>query len=390
MIRASVVLAVLLGSASMALAQNAAPAAPAPKMTYQEAKSHILNRELPPFWIGDVKDLGQRLDKLQRGKVTTIAKSPGGRPIYLATFGELEKLERDSNFNSAVGGRDLTAYMNKSLRKKPVIYFIGPVHGHEVEGLTGLMNLIEVMETGHDLRGKDQPELRKLGDQCRLVIIPSGNPDGTARFEPRTLNGMENIDLQFWGMGTWADDRIAIWPDSKRQHPRTGPKIGFMGCYFNDIGINPMHDEFFFPMSTEAPAILRVAMDEGPDLTASLHSCAWDPAILRPAFMPVAVQQDVADLAARYYKLLESRGLTHNKDPLTPKAEGEGKGPLDPFNLISAVYHISGSSGFTLECPHGVLGDKPCQVTLSQIVDIQLSLYEAMMKHELELKTHAK
>ena len=98
----------------------------------------------------------------------------------------------------------------------------------------------------------------------------------------------------------------------------------------------------------------------------------------------------IADLAAQYYALLESRGLTHNKDSLAPMAEGAGKGPLDPFNLISAIYHISGSSAFTLECPHGVLGDKPCHVTLDQIVDIQLSLYEAMMTHELALKGQGK
>jgi len=70
-----------------------------------------------------------------------------------------------------------------------------------------------------------------------------------------------------------------------------------------------------------------------------------------------------------------------------PKARA--KGPLDPFNLISAIYHISGSSAFTLECPHGITGEKPCHATLEQILDIQLTLYEAMMAHELELKTAA-
>ena len=36
-------------------------------------------------------------------------------------------------------------------RKKPVVFFVGPVHGHEVEALTGLVNLIHIMETGRDL-----------------------------------------------------------------------------------------------------------------------------------------------------------------------------------------------------------------------------------------------
>ena len=87
-----------------------------------------------------------------------------------------------------------------------MVYFVGPVHGHEVEGLTGLMNLIEVMETGRDLRGRDQPELRPSGEQCRLLIVPSGNPDGTARFEPRSIQGMPLDEFQFWSMGTWSDD----------------------------------------------------------------------------------------------------------------------------------------------------------------------------------------
>ena len=389
--RVMALLTIVVAAVNTAFGQNAAttPVAPAPRMTYEEAHARVLKRELPPFWVGDVKQVDRLVEKLKQGQVRTIAKSPGGRPIYVVSYGSLEKVERNSNFNSAVGGRDLTAYMNKSLRKKPVIFFIGPVHGHEVEGLTGLMNLIAVMDSGRDLRGKEQPELRRLGEQCRLLIMPCGNPDGTARFEPRALNGMELIDLQFWGMGTWADGRIAVWPDSKRQHPRTGPKIGFMGCYFNDIGINPMHDEFFAPMSTEAPAIINVAADEGPDMAVSLHSCAWVPSILRPAYTPLVIQADTAKLAERYYALLEQRGLPHDKQAEKPVIEGDGKGPLDPFNLISAVYHASGATAFTLECPHGILGDKPCHVTFDQLVDVQLTLYEVMMRQALEAKAAA-
>ena len=267
MMRATVFLALVVAAANAAFAREM-------RMTYAEAKARLPKPPAPAFWFGDVKKVDQQLEKLKRGEVRTIAKSPGGRPLYLVSYGQLEKVEHNANFNSAVGGRDLSAYMNKAARKKPVIYFIGPVHGHELEGLMGLMSLIEVMETGRDLRGKEQPELRRLADQCRLLIVPLGNPDGTARFEPGYVHGMPIDEFQFWAMGTWADGSIARWPASKRQHPRTGPKIGFMGCYFDDAGINPMHDEFFAPMSTEAPAMMRVATEEGPDMLVSLHSCA--------------------------------------------------------------------------------------------------------------------
>jgi hypothetical protein len=353
------------------------------KMTYDEARQKLPARELPEFWIGDVAGLPDRWEKLTHGEVTCIAKSPGGRPLHVIAYGDRERARHKANFNSAVGGRDLSAYMDKAARKKPVIYFVGPVHGHEVEALTGLVNLIEVMETGRDLRGKEQSGLREFGRQCRLLILPAGNPDGIARFEPRACHGMPMDQFQFWGMGTWSDDTIAVWPTSKRQHPRVGQEIGWMGCYFNDKGINPMHDEFFAPMGPEAPAILRVAIAEGPDLAVSLHSHGSKPVVLRPAYVPLETQAEIRKLAERFNALVEDRELPHG-GLFDPKPESGD--PPAPFNLTSALYHASGAAAFTFECPHGIDDEKMCPVTFDEILDVQLGLYEAMMRFALESK----
>lgn len=368
----SVVLALLVG----------APALGA-KMTYEQAKRSLPARDLPEFWVGDVKDLPGRWEKLRHAEVEVIAKSPGGRPLHLISYGKPERVRHRANFNSAIGGRDAAAYMDKGARKKPVVYFVGPVHGHEVEGLTGLVNLIQVMETGRDLRGRAQGNLQKLGRQCRLLIVPTGNPDGTARFEPRAAHGMTLDVFQFWAMGTWSDDTIAVWPTSKRQHPRLGKEIGWLGCYFNERGINPMHDEFFAPMGPEAPAILRVAMEEGPDLAVSLHSHGSNPVILRPAYVPMEIQEEVRELSKRYNALMADRRLPHGS---LFTAEPERGDPPPPFNLVSALYHISGATAFTHECAHGIAGERMCQVTFEQILDVQLGLYEAMLRHALEKK----
>lgn len=354
------------------------------KMTYETAKQAIPDRDLPDFWIGDVDGLPDRWEKtLALGEVRCIAKSPGGRPLHLIAYGNREQAGQKANFNSAIGGRQPSAYMDKDARKKPVIYFVGPVHGHEVEGLTGLVNLINVMETGSDLRGKDQSELRLLGRQCRLLIVPAGNPDGTARFEPRAAHGLPLDEFQFWGMGTWSDDTIAFWPTSKRQHPRLGKEIGFLGCYFNDQGINPMHDEFFAPMGPEAPAILRVAMHEGPDLAVSLHSHGNNPVVLRPAYLPMEIQEEARELSKMYNALMDQRDLPHGS---LFDANPEGGNVPSPFNLTSAIYHTSGAVAFTHECPHGISDQKYCQVNFEQILDIQLGLYETMMRYALEKK----
>jgi hypothetical protein len=328
-----------------------------------------------------VASAAARFQKLTRGRVKTIAISPGGRPMHLITYGLTEKLEHRANFNSAVGAREPSAYMNKAARKKPVILFVGPVHGAEVEALTGLINFVSIMESGKDLRGKNQGELRALGERCRLLIIPEGNPDGIARFEPRSLCGMEGNDLRFWGQGTWSDNTFCGWPQSKRQHPMVGDNVGFLGCYFNDKGINPMHDELFDPMGPEAPAILKVAEEEGPDLAVSLHSHSSNPAVLRATYVTVEIQEDVRSLAQQCYKLLAQRGLAHGS---LFKVEPEGGKYPKPFNLTSAMYHISGASSFTFECPHGL--KEGCQVNFEQILDIQLSLYEAMIRHEIKRK----
>jgi len=376
-----VVFAVFFLAVQSILGMDLAIAADVNTMTYEQAVRRIPGRKIPKFWIGDVAGLSGRFEKITKGKVRTIAISPGGRPMHLVTFGKKEKLEHKANFNSAIGGRELAAYMEKPARKKPVILFAGPVHGAEVEALTGLVNFINVMESGKDLRGKSHVKLRALGEQCRLLIIPGGNPDGIARFEPRSLCGMEGNDLRFWGQGTWSDDTFCGWPQSKRLHPMAGDDVGFLGCYFNDKGINPMHDEFFAPMGPEAPAILKVAAAEGPDLAVSLHSHENKPAVLRPAYVTVEIQRDIRSLAERYYGILAERDLPHGG---LFEVKSEGGGNPSPFNLTSALYHISGAGSFTFECPHGLKNG--CRVSFEQILDIQLSLYEAMLRHEIEKK----
>jgi len=352
-------------------------------MTLEAARLRIPKRDLPGFWVGDVRGLAARWDALQSGRARVLTVTPGGRPMYLVEFGRFESVRADANFNSAIGARDPNAYRERTARQQPVLLLVGPVHGQEVEGLTGLVNLIEIMESGKDLRGRDQSELQELGRQCRLLIIPAGNPDGTARFEPRSLNGMDVDDLRFWGQGTWADGTFCDWPGVKRLHPMRGAETGFIGCYFDDAGVNPMHDEFFAPLGPEAPAILRLSIDEAPDLAVSLHSHESPPAVLRPAYLPREGQEAARRLAVRLNDRLRKTGLPEGS---VFDVEDEGGSIPGSFNLTSALYHASGAVSFTFECPHGLSNESSCRATMEQILDIQLSLYEEMMRSALEAK----
>ena len=229
------------------------------------------------------------------------------------------------------------------------------MHGHEVEGLTGLVNLIQIMETGKDLRGRDQEKLRQLGDRCRLLIVPAGNPDGTARFEPRALQGMGDDDLRFWGQGTWTDDTFCDWPQCKRQHPMTGDNVGFLGCYFNDRRHQSDARRVLCPDGAGGRRrFSRWPARKGPDLVVSLHSHESKPAVLRPAYVPAEVQQDIRSLAQECYALLAAAAICLTANPSKSRPEG-GKNP-ESFNLTSALYHVSGAGSFTFECPHGIRG----------------------------------
>jgi hypothetical protein len=285
-----------------------------------------------------------------------------------------------------VGGRDPGAYLDKAVRRRPVILLAGPVHGHETEGLTGLMNLVAILETGADLTGAAQPALRALADRCRLLIVPSGNPDGLARFRPGALQGMGHDDLRFWGQGTWRDGTFCNWPDCKRWHPIPVRRAGFLGCYFNDAGVNPMHDEFLSPLGPEAHAILEAARAEGPDVAVSLHSCEYPPLFLRPAYVPLDVQRAVRSLGARTFRLLRPTGIAH--EPLF-RSQAEARADGAPFDLVGALYHISGATSFAFECPHGTTsqdGHTRCEVSLDQILQVQLLLYRAILESALEAK----
>ncbi|WP_137290795.1 M14 family zinc carboxypeptidase [Natronorubrum halophilum] len=350
-------------------------------MTYEEAIGRIPDDPVPEFWVGGLKALEERLQALDRGSLTELAVSPGGRPIQQVTYGEFEDLESRANFNSAVASRDPTHYADTDERTKPVVFFIGPVHGHEVEGLTGLCNLLSIFETGRDLRGRAQPTLRELADECRIVVLPCGNPDGLARFKPDSLRGLTLADLKFWGQGTWADDSLIGWPDAKQQHPMTGDNVGFLGCYFNDDGVNPMHDEFFDPVGVEAPTILGTVRREAPDVTVSLHSHGYAPTLHRPKYVPLELQAASRSINRTYNALLAD----HDIPRLYPHdVAGESGRPPPYFNLVSAAYHISGTTGVLHECPHGLAGEEMCQLSHEGILDAQLTLYEAVLRHAIE------
>ena len=339
-------------------------------------------RDLPAFWKAGLPDVETEIQSVEKGRVETIAVSPGGRSVKAVAYGEPDDLRSQANYNSACGGRDPAAYARKTKENKPVILLVGPVHGQEIENTVGLLNLIRVAETGSDWRGKEWPRLAGNIEKCRVLIIPSANPDGRARCPYDGWVGVPRPIMTKFGQGTRKDGSLYGWPDCKRVHPMAGD-IGILGAYYNDDGINPMHDEFFGYMAEETKAVIEVARIEAPDFAVSLHSHGNSPAVLEPMYVAKFIKERVRQFAEGLMARYREKDLPAGRPPSISE-DGEAF-PPPSFNLVSALHHVCGAASFTFECCHGITGDESYpQVTFDEILDIQLMLYDELLQFALE------
>ncbi len=347
------------------------------------------NPSVPDFFNSKISDIQKVVESVAKGEVKTIATSPGGLPVYAVFYGEKEDFQSMANYNSAVASKNPANYAKKDSSTKPVVFFIGPVHGQEVEGIVGMLNLIHIAETGKDYRGTEWKSLKNKMEKCRIIIIPCGNPDGRKRCPYDGFVGLPTTIMTKYGQGTKKDGTNWGWPGAKSVHPMKGD-VKILGAYFNDNGINVMQDEYFHPMANETKAILEIARTEAPDITVSLHSHENRPIILQPAFVPMFMKKRALELALKVNQRYNSEGLPATPEEWfwKPTAEDEEEPPRTTFNLTSALHHISGTMSFTFECSHGSISETENNplVNYDNILDIQLLLYDEILNYILNKK----
>ncbi|MGV8090401.1 MAG: M14 family zinc carboxypeptidase [Mangrovibacterium sp.] len=345
------------------------------------------NPDIPAYFKSKLTDIEDELTHIKKGNVKLITESAGGLPVYAVFYGEKDNFHSQANYNSAIGARTPSFYAKKIKETKPVVFFLGPVHGQEVEGIAGLVNLIHIAETGKDHRGKKWPELKRYFEQCRVIIIPCGNPDGRKRCPYDSFVGLPVEIVIKYGQGTHKNGVSWGWPQAKSLHPMKGD-VGILGAYFNDQGINMMHNDFFMHMAEETKAILKIARDEAPDMTVSLHSYTLPPSVLQAAYVPFFMKSRIADFANKLnekYRQLRLPCMPENWERKVT-IDDEKFPPQTSFNLVSALHHISGTMSFTFECPYGTTGGKMKMppVDYNTILDIQLNLYHEMFSYLVE------
>ena len=346
------------------------------------------NEQRPIFWKTRLDEVDAVMKTVKKGKAQVITKSAGGRDVYLVEYGERQDFNRTANYSSAMGAGSAVHYADRT-GKKPVIFLIGAEHGGELEGTAAILNLIQMIETGKDFRGRSNRFLSDCINNCRLLMIPVANPDGRARMPVDTVHGMKYEEFRHWGQGRWKDGSLCEYPACKTVHP-IKDHVSFMGTYYNDDGINIVHDNFFGNMANETRAILETADKESPDLTIHLHGGgSVINEIDHADYMPLYVKEQIQELKMRVKAETDKIGLPS----LVNAIRKEDHYPPRTFNLFSAVHFICGTTSILYESNQGLdfTGEREldpaweAHFSYDNILNLHYILFEQTIRSSLSL-----
>lgn len=328
----------------------------------------------PSYWVTDLEAIDELASSAKRGEVTLLGRSAGGRSVYAFAYGEKQAIVSTANYSSACGAHDKTCYAQKA-GKKPVVVLLGAVHGAEVEGTAALVNLIHLLEEGKDLKNDPCEALRGAAEGIRLVIVPVCNPDGRARLPFPAAEGMTMAEQRYWFQGTWKDGSLCGWPSCKKIHP-IKDSSGMLGCYFNDDGVNIMHDNFFAPMAPETKLLLKLVDDEKADYVIQLHggSNTYN-ALLKTHYVTQETLEAVADLSRRCDEAARREGLAFRICGIPEREHGDTP---PSFNLASALHHVCGAVSTVFESNQHVTDQEGAKLTFDEIYRSHQILFEQL------------
>ncbi len=328
-------------------------------------------------WKTTLQEIKSSVSAVKRGKVYKLCSSAGGRDVDLVFYGRENKQSRTANLSSALGAKDVRCYTDRLQSDyRPTVLFAGCIHGAEFEGTAALLNLISLLETGSDLFGNDNSVIKKLSENNNILIIPCLNPDGRARVPFNSMIGESLETLRYYNQGTTKDGKIREWLESKTVHPAKEHSL-YLGGYYNDDGINLMHDNFFINPSNETKALFETADRFTPDITVLLHGgINGADHILKPAHTPVWVKESILGLEN---KMKERCDLENIRYDVTDCNRGEENNPTSSFNLCSAVFHLCGTPCITFESNQGLNYDGA--MDMEKIYKGHIILFEEVLKY---------
>ncbi|MBR2466844.1 MAG: hypothetical protein IKB38_07975 [Clostridia bacterium] len=341
---------------------------------------------LPIYWHGSVDAVNEDLKKIKKGTVKELLPSAGGRPIYMVEYGTSNLPPRKANLSSALGGKDFNCYADKrGADYVPTVYIAGCIHGGEFEGTVAIMNLISLLETGVDLAGNKNDKLKSLAERVHLVLTPMCNPDGRSHIPFDNFVGHTFYDLRYYNQGIWKNGELCGWPECKQIHP-IKDHVAYLGGYFNDDGVNMMHDNFFGHNANETQNVLDVCSEYAPDIAVLCHGGDNS----APHFTPLEyasgnakrAMTEIATLVRSKYDSTELRGFENIGDRFENRRGEDAERPAS-FNLISAMHHCCGAPCITFESNQGLIKENSYVLNNDEIYLSHMLMIEALCEWAL-------
>lgn len=320
-------------------------------------------RKKVDFWPSREEDAAPLISSLKEAEIRTIGESVGGRDIIAIEYGEKESCENTaSNYMSSMAGTtvppDPTAifpdsFFGKTRRKKPVVVLQGAIHGSEITGTVASLNLCEIIETGRDLRGKQWPLLQELARKTRVCIIPWLNPDGNSRWIISNPEGEgDGIPSDLYvrlNNGISKNGTKYSYPGLKHTFPIPPEETAYMGCYFNDAGINLHYDFTSTRRQPETETWMEYYLDERPDAVLNFH-CNAGSMVLPTAGLTRGHLAETSRLAGIIRNRLCRENLLDEK---IGRLSWDGLEAKPILSQNEAIFHVCGATPVLVELPIG-------------------------------------
>ena len=341
---------------------------------------------IPVYWKTRLDEVEETLKLVKKGVVTNVGTSAGGRPIYKVEYGKsnLPKGTSD-NVSSALGAHSYKSYADKTGADYiPTAFFVGCVHGGEFEGTSALLNMIKQIETGTDYNGERNDELVALAQKVHLVIIPMANPDGRSHIPFDSFVGKSFTDLRYYNQGTWKNGELCGWPGCKMKHP-IKEYVDYLGGYFNDDGVNMMHEDFFGGnLSAGTKAVLDVCKKDAPDFSILLHggdNCINH--MIAPTYSALNAKKEVYEISVSYKALCDENNVRFKVLDISNNGENSEVSPTS-FNLPSAMYHCCAEPAVTFESNQGLTERGDVVYDYEEIYKAHALLFAETMRYVLK------
>lgn len=300
----------------------------------------------PDWWKVRPEEIIDLCSSVKRGRSEVIAETPAGFPVHAVFYGDFSEPAPRTNWSAGSSSSTYKSYFAREENAPQTVLFVAGIHGAEAESVAAAVNLIQMLETGRDFRGKTYPGLLDLIEKYRLIIIPCANMDGRA-ISPDHLRKACYEDFRAASQGNWLNGEIIGWRGSKEYFPLPLDKVSYPGGYPNSEGFNIMHDACPGHIRTaEARGILQLCERWCVDAVLNGHSCEYKPSIVPPSNLTYRTHAErVASIATRINQAFYDHKLWPAEPvpaPIVPRGS--------TFNLNTLITLASGALALTLEC----------------------------------------